>query len=307
MIEQTCSNCKDYLVVDQSEGTLVCKNCGLVAAVKLIDESLEASYANNECSEIGLTDTRRAGTSNNTLLSDQGLGTFIHAKYSSLPKWTLNKTLFSKNETFSRGFNSLKEFGTILGLKEEVVFEAMKMFKKVCEEKLTRSRPHEAVISALILIVCRKFGVPVTARRILSVCGAEAKKVLNFFKVAVKFFPLENNCSSGINYISVLGFKLGLGSIISNSCKKVLARVPQVIQNEVFDELCMAASLVYAFAYMSKALRLSLKEIAEATEFEFEESLIRTHYKLFFKYRYKLCEGVCSKKYTDELGFTDSY
>ena len=73
-----CEDCrKSEFTMNRAEGTIVCINCGLVKASRLIDETSEWRNFSNENSD-GAGNTRnRVGGKLNPYMSDFGLSTMV--------------------------------------------------------------------------------------------------------------------------------------------------------------------------------------------------------------------------------------
>ena len=70
-----CVECKkeNTFIINESEGSIVCTNCGRVNQFKMLDDSAEWRNFQDEDG----SDPRRIGMPNDEILIDKGLGTTI--------------------------------------------------------------------------------------------------------------------------------------------------------------------------------------------------------------------------------------
>ena len=112
MKEDKCEHCHrvNCLVVKQHEGTLVCKHCGIVSQVSMIDQSNEKRNFCNEQGGADSSNNRVNAAHNNPFLPSQGLSTTIAG--TSLDAKALNKQHYQKidnhEKNISEGIKRIK-------------------------------------------------------------------------------------------------------------------------------------------------------------------------------------------------------
>ena len=144
-----CTRCTipGTLMIDALEGTSVCTNCGLVASFCVIDESPEWAIAIDENGH----DNRRTGPENNDLLHEQGICVYVSGGFKdrSLSMWN-TRNVMNKDKTLIRGYKTINMYSLKLRLRQDIVRACMEVFKKLTEEKMTKSRPHAELVGALV-------------------------------------------------------------------------------------------------------------------------------------------------------------
>lgn len=281
---ETCVECskQNCLLFDESEGNIVCTECGRVNSFKIIDESAEwRDFEDNEG-----RDPRRVGMPNNDLLGDRGLGTTISE--SSLKKWGQRSQRSSSDSALIKSFIEFDQLSTSINLPASITEKCKKLFKKVYSTKSTKGKSHKAIICACIFVTCRKYKNPCNLQELVRECAVDKAKLIKAYELVKdqsrKLFPL----SLGQKLAVEIAEKIEMGS---EDVEKVLNLFEEIEDSDlVKQEDRLKAGLA---VFMIDGLRGNRKlvevflELVEVDRMEFIMG-----YRNLFKNKYALLKGM---------------
>ena len=290
MISTTCRDCKNTedFIVDIQEGTVVCRKCGLVAASRIIDDTPEWRNFSKESAGAGADDPKRVGGANNTLLEGQGLNTMISpaGTDTSLARWNMRVSNDGIDRALSRGFNTIKEVCHHLNLNDEVEEIAKIIFKLVEQSKKLKGRHHDAVVSAIIFIACRKNNQSRSLSEIADVLNCDKRAVSKCYGLIRKEIPQTSNVKSPVDYAVRFATKVAFSQEMKNQVHTVAEKLVDEGILAGKNPKSIAGAAVYFVGIMNPRDRVTFGEVAEVSRMA--EATIKSAYREIEQYQGEL-------------------
>jgi transcription initiation factor TFIIB len=173
--ENVCSECGGGLIEDESQGELVCSDCGLVVDRQVIDRGPEwRAFDSKERDE-----KSRVGAPTTKTMHDKGLSTNIgwqnkdaygnslsasqRNKMSRLRKWDKRfKTQDSKERNLKHALGEIQRMASALGLSNQVQETAGVLYRQCLDKDLLPGRSIEGVSTACLYAAARQCNTPRT-------------------------------------------------------------------------------------------------------------------------------------------------
>lgn len=155
------SHPKAELVADHRAGDLICSDCGLVVAERIIEVSSEWRSFKNGCSD--------------TLTFNS-----FSQQSDKAAKPHLQETIGFVTEMCER-----------LHLTGSIHCQAVKIYEKVADNKVLRGKNKEALAAACLFIACREQHVPRTFKEFTTVSTVSKKDLGRYFKLIIGLVDLD--------------------------------------------------------------------------------------------------------------------
>lgn len=192
-----------YLVVDISSGNLVCDQCGVVAADRVISEEAEwRSFGNDTFAEKQAKS--RVGQAENPFL-DNDLGTAISkvdkngnsttSFGSSIEKQYKRRTIDS---ALTSAFRSIDEAGSRISLPESVLYRAKSLYNDFYRKSNLKGNIMflDAKVGACLYVACIKESCPRTVREICAITGISKHDTTKAISKMCKVLKITLNMDS---------------------------------------------------------------------------------------------------------------
>lgn len=287
MLSVTCKDCRNTedFIVDIQEGTVVCRKCGLVQAQRIIDDTPEWRNFSKESAGAGGDDPKRVGGANNELLEGKGLSTMISpvGTDNSLARWNMRVSNDGIDRALNRGFTSIKDVCHALGLNDEIEESAKILFRIVEESKKLKGRHHDAVVSAIIFIACRRTNQPRSMTEVSEVLNCDRKSVSKCFGLIRKLVPESGNIKSPVQYALRFATRLAFTPELMNQVEKVSDKL---VENGILagkNPKSIAGAAVFFVSQINPRFICSFSEVAEVAHMA--EATIKSAYKEVEKYK----------------------
>lgn len=185
-----CEDCKrSDLVTNHVEGTVVCRDCGLVQLSRIIDDSSEWRTFSSETANGG-SNPSRVGGKLNPYLSNYGIDTQVTGKGAAdIQRWNQRSSLNSKDKLISEGHRMIKENEHILNLKESAMTKAKEIFKRVEDEGVLKGKSVKAKAAGAIFMGSLMAKQPKQGKQIQSVFDIRKKELSNCITAIRKLYP----------------------------------------------------------------------------------------------------------------------
>jgi transcription initiation factor TFIIB len=269
MISTTCRDCKNTedFIVDIQEGTVVCRKCGLVAASRIIDDTPEWRNFSKEAAGEGADDPKRVGGANNTLLEGQGLNTMISpaGTDTSLARWNMRVSNDGIDRALSRGFSTIKEVCHHLNLNDEVEETAKIIFKLVEQSKKLKGRHHDAVVSAVVFVACRKCNQSRSLQEVSDVLNCDLRAVSKCYGLVRKEVPQTSNVKSPVQYAIRFATKVAFSIELKNQVETVAGKLVDEGILAGKNPKSIAGAAVYFVGMMNPRFRVTFGEVSEVS------------------------------------------
>ncbi len=186
-----CPECHGKrLKKDAERGEIICLDCGLVLEENLIQNAPEWRAFDAE----QRATRARTGAPLKYMSPNKGLVTEIdqynrdvrggkiapsqQAQLYRMRKWHKRASISNSLErNLAIALTELNRVASHLGLQESIRESAALLYRKCVEKGLIRGRQIESVVSAVIYIICRKYGIPRTLDEIASVAEIPKKEI----------------------------------------------------------------------------------------------------------------------------------
>lgn len=169
----TCDACS-FAVRMTPEGFYACANplCGRLYKDRLEHSAEWRFYGENGGSSV---DPTRCGMPTNPLLEEASFGCTISSRGSSsyemckIRRYTEWQSMPYREKAQYLEFERIKSIASVAGIPKLIIDEAMKVHKRISEQKTFRGLNRDGIIAASIYIACRIHNYPRTAKEIASI------------------------------------------------------------------------------------------------------------------------------------------
>ncbi|KAL3308590.1 Transcription initiation factor IIB [Cichlidogyrus casuarinus] len=235
---------------------MVCSQCGLVVAERVIDVSSEWRTFSNDANA---KDNSRVGAAENSLLSGGDISTMISGpSYSDARQLDANGKALYKNRRNIKGsdrallgaFREIGQMADRLNLPKSVSEIANRLFKQVYETKNLRGRSNDAVSTACLYMACRQEGVPRTFKEVCAVSRVSKKEIGKVFKRILKI--LETNVQSVTveDFMSRFCANLDLNNQVKQLANNIARQALNLNLVSGRSPVSVAAAAIYLASYV---------------------------------------------------------
>ena len=152
-----CPDCKEktQVVVDYSQGSVICRNCGLVLESSCIDDSQEWRSFSDSAGD-SKPDRNRVGD----IISDYGpqrlQGTSIAAGGSRLSRTQFLAMSEGTDKTLSKAHSGIRDIMRALALPDNIYARCFDILKYMDDNELLRNRTSSSWMLAVVDMACRQ-------------------------------------------------------------------------------------------------------------------------------------------------------
>lgn len=225
--ENRCSSCQQNLVMDTTNGSMICTSCGIVYEDNMMDQTPEWNSGNGENNDS--KDPSRCGCPINPMFKNSSMSTMIVSNKHNFMKrlhqqMSMDYVERARYHIFER---ITKIAGDIGNLPMNVIEQAKYYYKVMSERKLSRGVIRQGLIACCILHACKAMNVPRSLKEISNITGVSTA-ILNktnklFFKIMQDVLVSSNNDDKS-------------DALESTSCKHLINRFCNHLGIEKKDE-----------------------------------------------------------------------
>ncbi|PIK46502.1 putative transcription initiation factor IIB [Apostichopus japonicus] len=271
------------LIEDCHAGDMICPECGLVVADRVIDVGSEWRTFSNDKS---LTDPSRVGAAENSLLSGSDLTTLI-GKPSGLAgfnedgtlKYSSKRQVSTKDRVLLNAFREIANMADRINLPKTLIDRTNALFKKVNDQKNLRGRSYNAIAAACLYIACRQEGVPRTFKEICAVCSVSKKEIGRCFKLILRALETNVELIKTGDFMSRFCTNLSLPPPVKKAATHIAKKAVDMDLVSGRSPISVAAAAIYMASQASDQKR-SQKEIGDIAGVA--DVTIRQSYKLIY-------------------------
>ncbi|CAF1085533.1 unnamed protein product [Rotaria sordida] len=267
------------LVEDSRAGDMICPECGLVVADRIIDVSSEWRTFSDDTNSWG---NSRVGAAENHLLGSTNLETMIFS-----PKGTNTiqqpRQISTTDRALKRGYDVTRIMAGRLHLQKRVVDRACECFRQCYESKCVRGHSENAIVAACIYIACRKEGADRSLKEIYPVSQASKTEIGRCFSKIMKGLS-EANRLRGIDVTNLiprfcnnLNLDLTQEMHVRKASIYIVERAKDLCDIQSRAPSSLAAASIY-LACLATDERKTLNDIEQVTDVK--ASTIRQVYKI---------------------------
>ena len=192
-----CPDCRaDPPNIIEDGAELVCSDCGVVLADRLISSESEWRTFNSDDSRG--EDPNRVGEADNDLLTSSNIGTSIGGGYSSgaTRKLQMTQQKISANKSDAKlqdAYSRLNEWGNQLKIQSGPLNLAKRYYSKVAESPVFRGKNVDGILAGCLFIACRQQKVPRSFAEIYGITSVAKKEIGRMYKLLEKFLREDDN------------------------------------------------------------------------------------------------------------------
>ena len=150
------------------------------------------------------------------------------------------------------------------------------LYRRAVEKSLIRGRPIESVVSAVIYILCRQYGIPRTLDEISNVSGKSKKEIGRTYRFVKKQLFVSVPLTNPIHYVPRFATELDLSGEVQEKAKVILEEVISKGLISGRGPTGVAAAAVYIAGVINDERRTQ-KEVADVAGVT--EVTIRNRYR----------------------------
>ncbi|MFB6245157.1 MAG: transcription initiation factor IIB family protein [Candidatus Nanohaloarchaea archaeon] len=290
----TCTTC-GHKKFRESNGEVICRDCGTVVEEERVDTSKEWRAFNKEERE----EKRRVGNPITYTKADKGMGTKIghnaemnkvsgekRTQYYRMRKW--DKRLGnSRSRGLQQALKELQRVASDLNLPESVYEEASRLTEKAQEQGIIQGRGIDATVGALVYLVARKQEVPRTLEEVADIVPIKKRKLGKAYRHTARELDMKIKPGRPEDFIPRYASKLDLPGEIQANARRIIqdardtdalaGRSPTgivaaslYIATQVEDEDLTQREIAEKVGVTSVTVRKNYKDLAEALGMEEE-------------------------------------
>jgi transcription initiation factor TFIIB len=255
-----CPECgSKNVITDSRHAELYCADCGIVIAENIVDLGPEwRSYDEEQASK-----RIRTGPPMSYRIHDKGLGT---------PD--------SSDKTLAFALVEIDRMACALGLPNNIKEATSVLYRKAMKRGLIKGRSIEELVSAMLYITCRQYGVPRTLKEMAEVSRSPLKKIRRAYIFLLRRLEIKLAPADPARYIPRFCSKLGLSAEIREKAMVILQDDDGTGMAKGWGPIGTAAAAIYIATVLSGEYRTE-KEIAKVAGTT--EITIRDRYKELVK------------------------
>lgn len=219
--EMHCFECNSStLITDMIRGETTCHSCGLVLDTMIFDTGKEWRAYNATEEKY----RARSGDPVNLLVADSLSTSFLDQsqydakgkKLSPQQRWIFKRlgNLDQRRKGTIRNLRmALRELHRLtsqLSVGETVARTASVIYRNALKENLIRGRSIDGMIAASLYLACRKEGIPLTIKELLSYTDKPQKELSRYIRILIDYFKLRSTVIKPEVYVLRLSNLLGM-------------------------------------------------------------------------------------------------
>jgi transcription initiation factor TFIIB len=271
-----CPECgSKNIITDSKHAELYCADCGVVIDENIVDLGPEwRSYDEEQASK-----RIRTGPPMSYRIHDKGLGT----PTPGLPARTRRLrgiSIDSSDKTLAFALVEIDRMACALGLPNNIKEATSVLYRKAMKHSLIKGRSIEELVSAMLYITCREYGVPRTLKEVAEVSRSSLKKIRRAYIFLLRKLGIKLAPADPARYIPRFCSKLGLSTEIRERAMVILKDDEGTGMAKGWGPIGTAAAAIYIATVLSGEYRTE-KEIAKVAGTT--EITIRDRYKELVK------------------------
>ncbi len=269
---RNCPECGSKNVVsDSKHAELYCADCGMVIAENIVDLGPEwRAYDSEQASK-----RVRTGPGMSYRIHDKGLSTSTPKLPAGIKRlrWV---NMGSGEKTLAFALIEIDRMACALKLPNDIKETTAVLYRKAAKRCLIKGRSIEELVSAMLYIICRQYGIPRTLKEIAAVSRSPLKKIRRSYLFLLRKFELKIAPADPSHYVPRFCSELGLSERIREKAIEILKENKGKGAARGWAPIGTAAAAIYIATVLSGEYRTE-KEIAKVVGTT--EITIRNRYK----------------------------
>jgi len=270
---RSCPECGSKNVVsDMRHAEVYCADCGMIIAENLVDTGPEWRAFDAEQASRRI----RTGPGMSYRIHDKGLSTPTPVMPPGIRRvrWV---NIDSNEKTLTFALVEIDRMACALKLPANIKEATSVLYRRAARENLIKGRSIEELVSAMLYIVCRQYGVPRTLKEIAEVSRSPLKKIRRAYIFLLRKLDIKLAPADPALFIPRFCSELGLSPAIREKAIEIIKRDKGVeIATKGWGPIGTAAAAIYIAAIMGGEYRTE-KDIAHVMGTT--EITIRNRYK----------------------------
>jgi len=156
----------------------------------------------------------------------------------------------------------IDRMASALNLPNDIKEATSVIYRKAAKQKLIKGRSIEELVSAMLYITCRQFGVPRTLKEITEVSRMPLKKIRRTYLALLKKMEIKVAPVDPVRYIPRFCSELGLSDATREKAIVMIQEVKEMIAAKGWAPAATAAATIYLATTLSGE-SVATKEIAK--------------------------------------------
>ncbi|KAH7827605.1 Transcription initiation factor IIB [Monocercomonoides exilis] len=283
-----CPDCDEYdppVKEDHRSGDVVCKQCGLVLAEKIIDQYSEwRTFANDD--NPGESMDRVGGPIDDRLMGG-GMSTVIgnrdyHGKTVSKDMTNMmyrvhaSGAMSAFDRSLTAAFQAVSRMGDRMELDQPVQELACEFYRELAKKRTLRGKNMESIIASCLYIACRQLNENRTFKEVYTQLNIPRKNITRAYKFVSKTIDIRLDVITTDQYVRRYCAGLKLSTAVANAAQLVAKTIVEEGMLGGRDVITICAVAIYFISQLSDQPR-SYKDITEVIRIS--EQTIRVAYR----------------------------
>ncbi|HDN68696.1 transcription initiation factor IIB [ANME-1 cluster archaeon ex4572_4] len=242
-----CPECGSKRVVsDSKHAELYCADCGIVIAENIVDLGPEwRAYDSEQASK-----RVRTGPGMSYRIHDKGLSTPTPKLPAGIKRlrWV---NMDSSEKTLAFALIEIDRMSCALKLPNDIKEAASVLYRKAARQSMIKGRSIEELVSAMLYIVCRQYGIPRTLKEIAKVSRSPIKKIRRSYIFLLRKLGLKIAPADPAHYIPRFCSELGLSETTREQAIEILNQDKGTGAARGWAPIGTAAAAIYIAAVLS--------------------------------------------------------
>jgi transcription initiation factor TFIIB len=292
-----CPECwSKNIVTDSKHAELYCADCGVVIAESIVDPGPEwRAYDAEQASK-----KVRTGPPMSYRIHNKGLSTLTPRVLMRTKRLRGMISMDSSEKTLAFALIEIDRMACALKLPNDIREATSVLYRKAVKRNLIKGRSIEELVSAMLYISCRQFGVPRTLKEIAKVSRMPLKKIRRAYLFLLKKLEIKLAPADPALYVPRFCSELGLSDVTRERVIEIIKKDKGTGTAKGWAPTGTAAAAIYIVANLSgNGEHRDEKEIAKVAGTT--PITLRNRYKELEK-RLKLNTDILSQYFCQEKG-----
>jgi len=298
-MEELCPDCKSRNTIfsNETNGTRVCKACGSVQEINMIDETSEWRNFGSESSG---PDMNRVGGPVNSNLDSSGISTVITGQGDQKLISSSNRiSSNAKDKNKMKGWAAIKDLCQQIHVSKQVQQESTELFSLVEDNEKLKGKKLILKVASCIMIASRKSQLPKNMKDILKGADISKKELSRCYRLILrKVCPKLKTHLKPSQCITQIASSLSLSGEIEDKCKQVAEYLREKEYLTGRSPFTIAGAAVYMVAQVCGTHKKSFREIALAAKLA--DVTIKNAFKILYNDRFEILSKHASKEHIEK-------
>ncbi len=253
-----CPECgSKNLITDPQHAEVYCGDCGIVIAENLVDLGPEwRSYDDEQAAR-----RIRTGPPMSYRIHNKGLSTPLPESLTRTKRLRGIISMDSSEKILSFALGEIDRMASALKLPTEIREATSVLYRQAAKQNLIKGRSIEELVSAMLYIACRQYGVPRTLKEITQVSRMPLRKIRRAYIFLVRKLGIKLAPAEPAQYVPRFCSELGLSDAIRERAVEILKSDEGTGAAKGWGPTGTAAAAIYFAANLS-GVSISEKDIA---------------------------------------------